>query len=259
MVMAAMSFHDDGWSPPGRRLWVLVAVLAIIALALAAGLFYHSWTEKSVTVIYMTGTLCTGDSAGGGYTGSEYVGGLLRSAADDPLVGAIVLRVDSPGGTAAAAQEIITDLEYAKQKKPVLVSMGDMATSAAYQVSAHADRIYANPDTYTGSIGVIWIFYDVSDWLEREGMAVDVIKSGGQKDLTSSYRSLTPEERVYVQDLVDDARDYMIEDVMSQRNVSADEIIDARVMRGVEAKEIGLVDELGNLYDTIEGARNYGG
>ena len=84
--------------------------------------------------------------------GSEVVGNNLREAADDPMVEAIVLRVNSPGGSPAAAQEIIGDLEYAKTKKPVVVSMGDMATSAAYYVSAHADRIYADPDTFTAGV-----------------------------------------------------------------------------------------------------------
>ena len=85
------------------------------------------------------------------------------------MVEAIVLRVNSPGGTPAAAQEIIGDLEYAKTKKPVVVSMGDMGTSAAYYVSAHADRIYANPDTFTAGVGVIWKFSDISRWMEKEG------------------------------------------------------------------------------------------
>jgi protease-4 len=167
--------------------------------------------------------------------------------------------VNSPGGSPAAAQEIIRDLEYARARKPVVVSMGDMAASAAYYVSSHADLIYASPDTITGSIGTVWIFYDISDYLDEEGVSVDVVKSGSKKDMTSGYRSLSDDERAYAEGIVNESFEAFIEDVVTQRDVARDLLEDARVFRGEEALAIGLVDELGNLYDAIEGAQALAG
>ena len=129
-------------------LFILFGLILVIGLIIAA--YYVSYSDKTgVTVIRMEGTMVTGQVSDADTVGSEVVGGELRDAADDPMIEAIVLRVNSPGGTPAAAQEIIRDLDYARSKKPVVVSMGDLATSAAYYVSAHADKIYANADTFT--------------------------------------------------------------------------------------------------------------
>jgi protease-4 len=166
-----------------------------------------------------------------------------------------VLRVNSPGGTPAAAQEIIGDLEYAKTKKPVIVSMGDMGTSAAYYVSSHADRIYANPDTFTAGVGVIWKFSDISRWMEKEGYNLSVVKSGSKKDMGSEARHLSSDEEVYAQKIVDDSFETFIADVTSQRMISRSDIQDGRVIRGADAVKINIIDELGNLNDAISGAK----
>ncbi|MDD1676539.1 MAG: signal peptide peptidase SppA [Methanomicrobiales archaeon] len=233
---------------------ILIAVAGIIFIIVAAGFLTYS-KDRSIAVIPLEGEISTGDFSIDGYAGSEYVGRQLRSAADDPLVEAIVLRVNSPGGSPAGAQEIIADLEYAKARKPVVVSMGDLAASAAYYISAHADRIYASPDTLTGSVGTTWIFIDISEWMKKEGYAVDVVKSGDRKDMTSPYRSRTDAELVYAQDIVNDSFEQFITDVIAQRHVERSAIEDGRIMRGQEALQIGLVDEMGNLYAAIDGAR----
>jgi protease-4 len=233
---------------------ILLAVVGISLIVAAAG-FLSFAKDRSIAVIPLEGEIYTGDFSSADYAGSEYIGRQLRTAADDPLIEAIVLRVNSPGGSPAAAQEIIADLEYAKTRKPVVVSMGDLAASAAYYVSAHADRIYASPDTLTGSIGTTWIFIDISEWMEREGYAVDVVKSGDQKDMTSPYRPRTDEELVYAQDIVNASFEQFIGDVVAQRHVNRSTIQNGRIVRGQEALQIGLVDELGNLYSAIDGAR----
>jgi protease-4 len=171
------------------------------------------------------------------------------------MIDAIVLRVNSPGGTPAAAQEIIGDLEYAKKKKPVVVSMGDMATSAAYYVSSHADRIYANPDTFTAGIGVLWKFSDISQWMSKEGYNVSVVKSGSKKDMGSTSRPITDEEQAYAQKIVNDSFENFIADVVSQRMIARSDIDDGRVIRGADAVKLNIVDELGNLNDAINGAK----
>jgi protease-4 len=240
----------------GKILLILLTLLAIIAILTAAVLFSHYAEDRRIVVIRVEGTMVTGDGAGGGYVGSEYVGRQLRDAASDPLVEAIVLRVNSPGGTPSAAQEMIGDIEYARARKPVVASMGDMAASAAYHICSHTDLIYANPDTITGSIGSVWIFYDFSKNLEDEGIDVDVVKSGEKKDMTSSYRPLTEEERNYAQEIVNESSERFLLDVVAQRGLDREILKDARVFRGDEAMEIGLVDRMGNLFDAIEGARS---
>ncbi|HUK38614.1 MAG TPA: signal peptide peptidase SppA [Methanomicrobiales archaeon] len=259
-----MGFLEDEIRRAGRAKWwraakVVVAVAVILLAVLALTWFLTYTKERSVAVIYVEGTLSTGNFQTADATGSEFVGEEIRSAADDPLVEAIVLRVDSPGGSPASAQEIAADMEYAKARKPVVVSMGDIATSAAYAVSAHGTRIYADPDTLTGGVGTIWIFTDISGWLFNEGYNVTVVKSGALKDMTQPYRALTGNERDYAQELVNASFEHFMADITKQRNVSRDAIADGRVIRGEDAVKIGLVDRLGNLEDAIDDARALAG
>jgi protease-4 len=240
----------------GFRWFVILTLGLLLVCAAAVGWFFflHEDTQ-GVSVIRMEGTMVTGEAYDSQYIGSEVVGRELREAADDPMVEAIVLRVNSPGGTPSAAQEIIGDLEYAKTKKPVVVSMGDMGTSAAYYVSAHADRIYANPDTFTAGVGVIWNFPDISRWMEREGYNVSVIKSGSKKDMGSTSRPLSTSEEEYARKIVTDSFETFIADITSERVIARSDIEDGRVIRGADAVKINVIDELGNLNDAIDGAK----
>ncbi|MDD1701471.1 MAG: signal peptide peptidase SppA [Methanoregula sp.] len=252
------AYAAPGSAPQNTGLkWFLLitfGLVLVIGIVIAA-FFITDNSHPGVRVIRMEGELSTGDFTDDTSVGSEYVGNQLRDAADDPMVEAIVLRVNSPGGSPAAAEEIISDMEYAKTKKPVVVSMGDMATSAAYYVSSHADRIYADSDTFTGGIGVIWTFSDISGWMKDEGYNVTVVKSGEKKDMGSTSRSLTTSERDYAQQIVNESFEEFITDVMHQRAISRSSIDDGRVFRGADAIKINLVDTLGNLNDAIEGAR----
>ena len=257
-VVPTQSLTAEPEKPQQRRYkWLLVGIACLVILT---GLLLAAWyisedVTRGVTIVRMEGTMVTGNYADDDVIGSEVIGRELREAADDPMVEAIVLRVNSPGGTPAAAQEIIGDLEYAKSRKPVFVSMGDIATSAAYYVSAHADRIYANPDTFTAGIGVIWRFSDISRWMEKEGYNVSVIKSGEKKDMGSEERPISADEQAYAEQIVDDSFENFIADVMSQRSIIRSDIDDGRVIRGADAVRMNIVDELGNLNDAIEGAK----
>jgi protease IV len=233
---------------------ITVGLFLVCGISVAYYLISHQDTQ-GVSVIRMEGTMVTGEYYDSETIGSEVVGRELREAADDPMVEAIVLRVNSPGGTPAAAQEIIGDLEYAKTKKPVVVSMGDMGTSAAYYVSAHADRIYANPDTFTAGVGVIWKFSDISRWMEKEGYNVSTIKSGSKKDMGSTSRPLSTDEEEYAQQIVTDSFENFITDVTTERVIARSDIEDGRVIRGADAVKINVIDELGNLNDAIDGAK----
>jgi len=253
-----------GTAPPHRSsatTWLLVVIFGLIlVIGLFIAIFFLAYSnEMGVKVVRMEGTLVTGDVSGDGFSASEEVGRQLRDAANDPMVEAIVLRVNSPGGTPAAAQEIIRDLEYAKSKKPVIVSMGDMATSAAYYVSAHSDKIYADPDTFTAGIGVMWTFPDISRWMNNEGYNVSIIKSGTKKDMGTTSRPITDEERTYAQGIVDASFEHFITDVLEQRQIARSDIEDGRVIRGADAVKLNIVDEIGNLNDAIDGAKALAG
>ena len=240
-----------------RVRWFLLIVFGLIILSglcIAVYFFQHTDTQ-GVTVVRMEGEMVTGQASDGTVVGSEVVGSELREAADDPMVEAIVLRVDSPGGTPAAAQEIIDDLEYAKTKKPVVVSMGDIATSAAYYVSSHANRIYANPDTFTAGVGVIWRFSDISGYNEKEGYNFSVVKSGSKKDMGTTSRPMTADEQQYADKIVQESFENFIGDVTTQRVIARSDIEDGRVIRGADALKLNIVDELGNLNDAIDGAK----
>jgi protease-4 len=241
---------------PGIK-WFFIIIFGIIFVfgLLIAVYFFAGNDQMGVTVIRMEGTMVTGQVSDAETIGSEVVGNELRDAADDPMVEAIVLRVNSPGGTPAAAQEIIRDLDYAKSKKPVVVSMGDIGTSAAYYVSAHADRIYANPDTFTAGIGVIWKYSDISRWMEKEGYNISVIKSGTKKDMGTTSRPISDEEQIYAQQIVNESFENFISDVTSQRPIARSDIEDGRVIRGTDAVRLHIVDEIGNLNDAISGAK----
>jgi protease-4 len=243
--------------PDSGKKWflvILVGLIFVVGLLITAYYFSHD-EQRGVTVIRMEGTMVTGQASDADIIGSEVVGRELRNAADDPMVEAIVLRVNSPGGTPAAAQEIIRDLDYAKSKKPVVVSMGDMGTSAAYYVSAHADKIYANPDTFTAGIGVIWKFSDISRWMDKEGFNISIVKSGSKKDMGTTSRPISDEEQQYAQKIVNDSFENFITDVITHRPIARSDIDDGRIIRGADAIRLNIVDEIGNLNDAISGAK----
>ncbi|ADC90082.1 signal peptide peptidase SppA, 36K type [Thermocrinis albus DSM 14484] len=185
----------------------------------------------------------------------------MEKARLDPSVKALVLRVESPGGSVGASQEIYREVERFRQSgKPVVVSMGNVAASGGYYISAPANVIYANPGTITGSIGVIIQHTDVQQLLEKLGIKTTAIKTGKFKDTLSPFRELTPEERQYLQNLVEDAYSQFIEAILRYRKGKVQEdilrqIADGRILTGKQAKELGLVDELGDLQDAIQKAK----
>lgn len=253
----------------GRGLIYLMIVLGLLVviggsvIAIFGGFDTLPVDSNKVSVIYVQGIMITGNLPGGlGYATSEEISKSIQNAADDGNVKAIVLRINSPGGSPAAAQEIVTEIKKAQEKKPVVVSMGDVAASAAYYISAPADRIIANPDSFTGSIGVIWVFEDLSGFYEEEGMEFYVAKSGEFKDMGGNWRGLSNDEKQYSEEVVLEAFQRFVEVVAQGRNMSQSDVkdlADGRVYTGSRAVELGLVDETGNLYDAIDVAAKLGG
>ncbi len=173
----------------------------------------------------------------------------------NPAVAAVVLRIDSPGGSVSACQEIYTELKRAKTKgKKVVVSMGPLAASGGYYIATPADLIVANPGTITGSIGVIMQFPILEELLRKIGMKFEVIKSQEHKDIGSPFREMSPKERALLKDVVTSVYEQFISVVVENRKIPESKvrsIADGRIFSGTQAKSLGLVDTLGSLEDAI--------
>jgi len=185
----------------------------------------------------------------------------LKKFVKDDSVKAIVLRINSPGGGVAPSQEIYEEVKKARAKKPVLSSMGALAASGGYYIACATQRVYANPGTITGSIGVIMPFMNVKDLVEKIGLKGMTVKSGVFKDMGSPMRDMTPQERELLQGVVDNVHHQFVNAVADGRNLEREDvrrIADGRIFTGEQAKELGLVDVLGNLEDAIADAGKLG-
>ena len=247
---------------------ISVYILTVfILLFIIAGSFYLIMGGKDlgisknrVEVIYVQGVMLTGSvPTGFGVATSEDIVKNLKDADGDEAVRAIVMRINSPGGSPAAAEEIVRAMK--KIDKPIVISMGDIATSAAYYISAPADKIIANPDTMTGSIGVIWEFQNRSGFYEKEGTSFYIAKSGELKDMGGDWKGLSDEEKRYADQVIMEAYNRFIKEVADDRNLSLSKIkdlADGRIYTGAKAKELGLVDDFGSLDEAIEIAAKLG-
>jgi len=174
----------------------------------------------------------------------------LEEFANDGSIIAVVLRVDSPGGSVAASQEIYDAVVELRKSKKVVASMGSIAASGGLLVACAADKIIANPGTITGSISAIMQFANFEELLKKIGLKSSVVKSGKYKDIGSPLRDMTPEERKIIQELVDDIYNQFVDVVVKDRKLSREkilEIADGRVFSGRRAKEYGLIDDLGDM------------
>ncbi|HZY09794.1 MAG TPA: signal peptide peptidase SppA [Bacteroidota bacterium] len=174
---------------------------------------------------------------------------------EDRSIKGILFRVDSPGGGVVASQEVYQEVKKTREYgKPIVVSMGSMAASGGYYVSCPANKIVANPGTLTGSIGVISQFTRLDPLLDKIGVDVNVIKSGKFKDAGSPFREMTPADRSYFQNLMDEVHRQFITAVETERKLSRDSVIafsDGRVFTGEQAVKIGLADTLGTFQDAV--------
>lgn len=267
----------------GRRrgltwLWILLAfaggllvpALICVGLIFAVGAAASAGSSPAVSdfgfgpgvgVIRVEGVILPGETTGvSTAAGSETIVDLIEQAQASDDVKALLLRVDSPGGGVVASDEIyhaLTEFE-----KPMVVSMGTVAASGGYYISAPADVIFATPHTLTGSIGVISSFINAEDLLADVGVDVVALTTGEFKDTGSLYRELTDEERAYWQAIIDQSYDGFVEIVAEGRGLSVEEVrtlADGRVYTGQEALELGLVDEIGYFDDAVDRAADLGG
>ena len=215
----------------------------------------HGWTTGSgpkIGVVEINGVI----------TESKDVLAHLVDFRRDPAIKAIVVRVDSPGGSVGPSQEIFRAIQRARKDKKVVISMGALAASGGFYIAVAGDRIYASPGTITGSIGVISEFPDVSGLLDLAHLKATTIKSGALKDVGSPLRAMTPEEKVYFQGFVDAIYEQFLTDVADSRKLPKDEVrkvADGRVLTGKQALDLKLIDEIGNFEDAVDGAAKLAG
>lgn len=186
----------------------------------------------------------------------------LKQLRENRSVKAVVLRIDSPGGTVGPAQEIYREVQKTVQNKKIVVSMGTVAASGGYYIASAADGIMANPGTITGSIGVLIEYTNFRQLLDKIGIAPVVIKSGDFKDVGSPFREMTEAEEKFLQSFVDKTRRQFVQAIADGRKMPLEQVeslADGRIFTGEEAKENGLVDRLGNLEDAIEWAGRMAG
>ena len=186
----------------------------------------------------------------------------IGQAKNDDSIKAVVIVVNSPGGSVGASQEIYRALEKLRKKKPVVVSMGNVAASGGYYISVPANVIYANPGTITGSIGVIIQHVNINGLLDRFGIKMENIKSGKNKDILYPNNELTPEQKKLIEETIKDVYDQFLDAIVKYRPIKKDELrkyADGRVFSGRQALKLKLVDKLGNVQDAIEEARKLAG
>ena len=242
---------------------LLIVLLA--GLGMAGGGDGISGYGEKVGVITIEGVIsASGEQAlfGGALGGVRETLEQLDTAAEDDSVKAVVLRVNSPGGSAAASQEIYYEVKKLAAKKPVVVSMADVAASGGYYISLPAKKIVANQATMTGSIGVIMSLVEYHELMNKIGVDGGSITSGPYKDIASPWRELTENERKLLQSMVDNICEQFVAHVAESRGIEladARKIADGRIFTGEQALNAGLIDEIGGFNRAVEIAGELGG
>lgn len=217
--------------------------------------------------VFEEGIIVTGEKVG-----VIEIKGLIKSSnptlnnliklGENKHIKAIVLRIDSPGGTVGPSQEIYLEIMRLRRKKPIVASLGSVAASGSYYIASAANKIVASPGTITGSIGVKMEFVNIQQLLNKLGLEPVVIKSGTFKDIGSPTRKMSKEERMLLERVIKDVHTQFVEAIAKGRGLpltKVEEIADGRIFTGRRAKELGLVDRLGNLQDAIMLAAKLGG
>jgi len=238
---------NDGYPRWKRVFWMLLAglVLFMVGKAVLPELLVAG--QEGVAIVRVEGPIL--DSR---QTVEE-----LNAFGKDPLVKAIVVRIDSPGGGVAPSQEIYNAVKRVRkeQNKTVVASMGSVAASGGYYIAVASDRILANPGTLTGSIGVIMQMANFQELLEKIGVKSVVVKTGKFKDIGSPFRPMGKEDRQLLESVMNDILSQFIEAVADGRSMDSAEVeqlADGRVFTGRQAKSVLLIDEIGDLHDAIQ-------
>ena len=234
-------------SPLAKRLLFLALILlALVGISSITSEWVQQGTKNRIGIVDITGLI----------TDSQYITNQVKKFRQDKRIRGIILRIDSPGGAVGPSQEIYDEvLKTRESGKTIYASMGALAASGGYYIASAAEKIFANPGTLTGSIGVIMAFSNAKGLMEKIGLQPEIVKAGEYKDIGSPARAMTQKERNLLQSVVTDVHQQFIEAVASGRDISVAEvtkIADGRILTGRQAYSLNLVDQLGGLQVSID-------
>jgi len=243
-------------APKSRLGWFGKTVVLVL---LAFGLFFFLMVASiagmigRLTVPVDTGPHLVQLDINGPIYESEAVLEIVRDLRADKDCKGVLVRVESPGGAVGSSQEILAALRGLKEQGiPLVVSFGNIAASGGYYIALAGEKIFANPGTVTGSIGVIFQFPEIEKLMDKAGVSLQTVKSGALKDVGNLSRKATPQEMAYLQTVIDDTYDQFLDDVSAARGIEKDSLrrhADGRIFTGRQALAAGLVDTLGGLDD----------
>ena len=234
-------------SPLAKRLLFLALILlALVGISSITSEWVQQGTKNRIGIVDITGLI----------TDSQYITNQVKKFRQDKRIRGIILRIDSPGGAVGPSQEIYDEvLKTRESGKIIYASMGALAASGGYYIASAAEKIFANPGTLTGSIGVIMAFSNAKGLMEKIGLQPEIVKAGEYKDIGSPARAMTQKERNLLQSVVTDVHQQFIEAVASGRDISVAEvtkIADGRILTGRQAYSLNLVDQMGGLQVSID-------
>ena len=234
-------------SPLAKRLLFLTLILlALVGVLSITSEWVQQGTKNRIGIVDITGLI----------TDSQYIINQVKKFRQDKRIRGIILRIDSPGGAVGPSQEIYDEvLKTRESGKTIYASMGALAASGGYYIASAAEKIFANPGTLTGSIGVIMAFSNAKGLMEKIGLQPEIVKAGEYKDIGSPARAMTQKERDLLQSVVTDVHQQFIEAVANGRDISVAEvtkIADGRILTGRQAYSLNLVDQIGGLQVSID-------
>lgn len=227
---------------------IMIIVILTFFASMLTGIFGTGFGER-IGVVEIEGVIADG---------KDVMEDIVKFKEDEGMRGVIV-RINSPGGSVGPSQEIFQELKKLAAKKKVYVSAGSVCASGGYYVASAAEKIYANPSTITGSIGVIMEQVVAEELLKKIGIQPNTIKAGKFKDVGSPFRKMEDSERAYFQQIVDGIHEQFIQDVATARKMPVDTVkglSDGRIYTGSQAKELGLIDGIGTFYDVVDNMKN---
>ena len=233
------------WSRKKKAWIVILSVIVLVIIVFLTVEHLQGPSGDRIGVVEIEGVI----------SGSKEVMDDIVDFKDDASIKGVILRINSPGGGVGPTQEIYREVVKLTEKKKVYVSMGTTCASGGYYIASAGQKLYANPSTITGSIGVIMELMNVEDVLKKIGLKNNTIKAGEYKDTGSPFRPMTPEERAYMDGIVTNIYDQFTKDVATGRKMNVEtvkKLAEGRIYTGTMAKDVGLVDAIGNFYDTVD-------
>jgi protease-4 len=224
---------------------IIIAVIFVFVIIVPIVVSFSRDSMGKIGVIEIEGTIADTKDA---------MEDVVKFKEDNDISG-VILRINSPGGAVGPTQEIFSEIKKLKKVKKVYVSMGSVCASGGYYIASTGDKVFANPSTITGSIGVIMQQTVVEDLMKKIGVEANTIKTGPLKDTGTPFRKMRDDERKYLQGVIDSIYEQFINDVAEGRKIPIEKVkqlADGRIYTGLQAKEAGLVDSMGTFYDVVD-------